>query len=224
MEIETGEAPMSLRPRLAACSAAIFMLASAGAHATVFFSGPSSMAPMATDQSFDVSFNAGSGGLAGLSFVLDGTRSLDGLSFYEDDFTLSLNNVAILSGTFNLGGGGSDAVFFAPVGATIDDVTGIGTAITWTGGHVNIATPLTLAAGVNTLTFGYTSRTSSDGYYGFQALGDEGWATHDVLVTSDGTNLAGDIPEPASWALMLLGFGGLGAMLRRSRLEGLAGV
>jgi hypothetical protein len=182
------------------------------------------MAPMTTDQSFDVSFNAASGGPASLSFVLDGFLSLDGQSFYEDDFTLSLNHVALMSGTFNLGGGGKDVVFFAPVGATIDDVTGIGTAITWTGGHVNIATPLTLAAGANTLTFGYTSRTAADGFYGFQQLGDEAWATHDVLVTTDGSNLAGNIPEPASWTLMLLGLSGLGAMLRRRRLEGLASV
>jgi hypothetical protein len=197
------------------------MLASAGAHAAVLFSGPSS-APMATDQSYDVSFNAGSGGLANLSFILNGLRSLDGQNFYEDDFTLSLNNVAILSGTFNLGGGGKDVVFFAPVGATVDNVSGNGTAVTFAGGQANIATPLTLAAGTNTLTFGYTSRAGSDGYAGFQALGDEGWATQDVLVTSDGSVFAGDIPEPTSWALMLLGFGSLGAMLRRRRSIGLS--
>ena len=33
----------------------------------------------------------------------------------------------------------------------------------------------------------------------------------------DGVSLAGAVPEPASWALMLLGFSGLGATLRASR-------
>src|SRR5207248_1709645 len=30
-------------------------------------------------------------------------------------------------------------------------------------------------------------------------------------------NSVGGVPEPTSWALMLVGFGGLGAMLRRTR-------
>jgi len=33
---------------------------------------------------------------------------------------------------------------------------------------------------------------------------------------------AGGVPEPASWALMLIGFGGLGAMLRQQRAQVLA--
>ena len=33
---------------------------------------------------------------------------------------------------------------------------------------------------------------------------------------------SGSVPEPASWALMLMGFGGLGAMLRRRRTVALA--
>ncbi len=32
-------------------------------------------------------------------------------------------------------------------------------------------------------------------------------------------NLAGGVPEPATWAMMLVGFGGLGAMLRRRRAQ-----
>jgi hypothetical protein len=201
---------------LAAATAALGLFAAAGANAAVIFAGPSSAPEMRTDSSFDVNFDGGAGGLADLSFILNGFLSLDGQNTFEDDFTLSLNNVALLSGTFNLGGGGNDVVFFAPAGASIDNVSGNGTAITFAGGQVNIATPLTLAAGANTLTFGYNSLTTPD--FGFQGPGDEAWSAHDVLVTTAGDPvLAGDIPEPAAWALMLTGFLGAGAMLRRRR-------
>jgi hypothetical protein len=171
---------------------------------------------MATDSSADVSFTSPTAGLSNLSFVLEGLRSLDGQNMFEDDFTLSLNGSAILSGTFNLGGGGNDVVFFAPSGASINNVSGNGTAVTWSGGQVNIATPLTLAAGVNTLTFGYTSLGGLDA--GFQGTGDESWSTRDILISAPGLgDLAGDIPEPLSWALMVMGFAGMGAALRRQR-------
>jgi hypothetical protein len=35
--------------------------------------------------------------------------------------------------------------------------------------------------------------------------------------TGFATNGGGTIPEPATWAMMILGFGGIGAMLRRRR-------
>ncbi|HEY2357122.1 MAG TPA: PEPxxWA-CTERM sorting domain-containing protein [Phenylobacterium sp.] len=211
---------MRLRVSMAASSAVIGLLAAAGAHATVLLSGGPPTPQLATDTSFDVSFNGGSGGLANLSFVLNGFRSLDGHNTFEDDFTLSLNGSELLSGTFNLGGGGNDVVFLQPTGSTIDNVSGNGTAITWTGGQVNIATPLTLAAGENTLTFGYTSLNAPD--FGFQDRGDEAWGVSDVTVatassTSQDPAVTVGLPEPASWALMLVGFGGAGAMLRTRR-------
>ncbi len=203
------------RSFLAAAALAAFSL-SASAEAATFLTGPTSTATLATDSSADVSFTSPTAGLSNLTFVLDGFRSLDGQNRFEDDFTLSLNGAAILSGTFNLGGGGKDVVFFAPSGASIDNVSGNGTAVTWTGGHVNIATPLTLAAGTNTLTFGYTSLGGAD--FGFQGAGDEAWRARDILVSAPGaTDLAGDVPEPLSWALMVTGFGGIGAALRRRR-------
>jgi hypothetical protein len=200
----------------AAATLAAFSMSTVGAEAATFLTAASSTATLATDSSADVSFTSPTAGLSNLTFVLDGFRSLDGQNMFEDDFTLSLNGTAILSGTFNLGGGGKDVVFFAPSGANIDNVSGNGTAITWTGGQVNIATPLTLAAGVNTLTFGYTSLSGADA--GFQGTGDESWGTHDILISTPGaTDLAGDIPEPLSWALMVTGFAGVGGALRRRR-------
>jgi hypothetical protein len=38
----------------------------------------------------------------------------------------------------------------------------------------------------------------------------------------DNLAVAGGVPEPASWAMMLLGFGGLGSLLRRRRSQGAA--
>jgi hypothetical protein len=50
------------------------------------------------------------------------------------------------------------------------------------------------------------------GHAGFQGIGDEGWGIQQVSV--------GAVPEPATWAMMLLGFAGRGfAGYRRARSE-----
>jgi hypothetical protein len=180
----------------------------AAADAATLYAAPAATGPMATDQSYSDTFSAPAGP-ANLSFVIDGYNSLDGQNSYEDDFTLSVNGAAIVSGTFNLGGGGTDAVFFAPAGATVDNVSGNGTNITWSGGSVNVSAPIDLVSGTNTLSFSYASRAGG-GYAGFQGLADEGWGIEKVSVTSA-------VPEPGAWALMLVGFGALGFALRRSR-------
>jgi PEP-CTERM motif-containing protein len=53
--------------------------------------------------------------------------------------------------------------------------------------------------------------------------------TGDVTVSPFGSGagaimLGGPVPEPTTWALMLAGFGGLGAVLRRSRRRALAAM
>jgi hypothetical protein len=215
---------MRLRSTLAAVAAVsatlAVSLAAAGAQASVIYAGPSSMSEMATNTSFDVTFNALQAGAADLSFVLDGYASLDGQNWYEDDFTLSLNGTAIAMGTWNLGGGGADAVYLAPAGATFDNVSDNGAdhlAINWNGGHVNISAPLSLLAGSNTLTFAYNSLPYNDGQNaGWQDMGDEGWSAHNIVVSQTGA-----VPEPMTWALMIAGFGLAGAALRRRRAQGI---
>jgi hypothetical protein len=202
---------MRLQMKLLASVIAVAALSgAAAAQAGTLYSLPGATGEMATNASTSATFNAGGGaGLA--SFTIDGFASLDGQNFYEDDFTLSLNGDAILSGTFNLGGGGNDVVFFAPGGATIDNISGNGTAVTWAGGQVLVTTPLALLDGSNTLTFAYASLGPD--HAGFQGTGDEGWGIENIQVSG----LAAGVPEPAAWGLMLVGFGGLGAMMRRQR-------
>lgn len=193
----------------------ISSLAAASAHAAILLSDTSAPFARADDTAFNKTFTSLGSGLANLSFAINGFGSLDGQNFYEDDFTLALNGVSIFSGTFNLGGGGNDVVFFAPVGATASNVSGNGMAVTWTGGQVNVATPLTLAAGANILTFGYNSLVA--GHAGPQSLSDEGWDASNITVTqANQLSLAAIVvPEPSGWALMLVGFAGAGATLRR---------
>jgi hypothetical protein len=207
---------MSFKMKLAAAAAAIVTMSAAGAQATTIYAGPSSMAEMATGTSFDVSFSSLQAGAADLSFVLDGYASLDGQNWYEDDFTLSLNGTAIAKGTWNMGGGGMDVVYFAPVGSTFVNVSDNGAdhlAINWNGGEANANVPLSLKAGSNTLTFAYDSLPSNGGQNaGWQGMGDEGWSAHDITVTQSGA-----VPEPAIWGLMIMGFGAMGSVLRRQR-------
>jgi len=210
---------MTLRSLLAAGAFALAASAvAASAQASTLLDAPGAIPEQVTDTSYSLSFN-GPAGPADLSFVLDGYASLDGQNWYEDDFTLSLNGADILKGTFNLGGGGNDVVFFAPASAAIANVSGNGTNVTWAGGHVNISTPIDLVAGQNTLTFAYHALTQD--HAGWQGMGDEGWGVQDVLVTAADRG-AGGVPEPASWALMITGFGALGAVLRRRRAAGFA--
>ena len=204
---------MSIRMTLAASAAAILALAAAGAHADTLYSLPGATAEMPTDMSVPVTFNA-QGGAGSLSFIIDGYASLDGQNSYEDDFSLSLNSVEIFKGAFNLGGGGNDVVYLEPAGATWLNDSGNLTNITWAGGQVMVTAPLSLAHGANTLTFSYTS-LEGPGFAGFQGTGDEGWGLENVQVS--GSAFTGGVPEPATWGLMIVGFGGMGALLRRQR-------
>ncbi len=196
--------------KLFTAAAAFAAVASFGfaANASTLYSAPGATGAMATNTSFSDTFSA-TGGSANASFVIDGFNSLDGQNYYEDDFTLSLNGATILTGTFNLGGGGSDA-FTGPLGSSAVNVSGNGTAVTWAGGQVDVSTPLSLINGVNTLTFAYTS-LSDVNHAGFQGLGDEGWGIEQVQVAG--------VPETSTWAMVIMGLGAIGYGLRRERQQ-----
>lgn len=199
---------MELRFKLAASMVAMATLAAAGARADTLFSRD--VTPeFATDQSATAGFMS-AGGPGTASFILDGYATLDGQNFFEDDFTLSLNGSPVLSGTFDLGGGGGDVVFFAPAGSSITNAFANVTMVTSASGQVFVTTPLSLIQGLNSLAFTYIS-LPQPAHAGFQGLGDEGWGLENLQVSGAAA------PEPASWSLLLLGFGGLGAILRHRR-------
>ena len=149
----------------------------------------------ATDSSVSGTFTAAAAGTQLLTFDLNGYASLDGQNFYEDDFSLAVNGSTVFVGTFDLGGGGANAVYSNLSGATYSGDTHT----------LSFIVPVALATGDNTFTFSYASLSTASGHAGFQNTGDEGWGVSKVAV----------VPEPGSLALMLAGLGIVGGLARR---------
>ena len=189
---------MSSRFAIAAC----LMGASAG-HAAMLYSNLPATALQPSPGSISTSFNAGAGA-GSAAFDINGYLSLDGVNCCTDTFTLALNGTDIFSGAFDLGGGGTDTIFLAPIGATAT-----ATQFSFFGGGVaNIFVPLTFVAGSNTLTFKYTGAS--------QGLNDEAWGLQNVVVSGNA------VPEPAEWAMLVMGVVLVGAVVRRRRIALLA--
>lgn len=196
-------------------AAASVIALTAPAHAATLYSNAGPTGPVASPGSF--SFSAVSGGTAGaLDFTLNGYISLDGVNYYEDDFTLALNGTPILALSYDLGGGGGNAVFTNLYGATI---TG-GSFGGFAGGALNISiASLPLLVGNNSFVFSYDSPSGGGlgggGFAGPQGTYDEAWGLSNIKLTGR----EGAVPEPATWAMMLAGFGAVGFAMRRRRQD-----
>ena len=151
------------------------------------------------------------GGASILEFDLNGFKSLDGYgNCCTDTFHLWVNNTEVFTGSFNLGGGGSNKLLFNPLG---------GKAVTTTfnatdkvksskqapkvGGVTQISLPVDLFAGVNQIFFSYTGRT--------QSAIDEGWGI------SKASLISASVPEPSNLVLLLGGLFGMMILRRRAR-------
>ena len=191
---------------LAGAVFALGLSAAASAQASTLFTY-GAFGPVATDSAVSTSFLAGAGA-GNVAFDLVGTLSLDGQNFYEDDFTLSVNNVAVLKGTYDLGGGGGNVTFFSPTGTNISTLV---PTVFFGGGKLRFSVPVNFTSGLNTVHWGYASLPGPSNA-GFQGLGDEGWGLDNINITGNSA-----VPEPGAWALMIFGFGAAGAAIRRRR-------
>lgn len=170
------------------------LVLTAGAQASVL-PFTTSTGPLATNTTIEQTFAAGTSEL--LTFTLDGYNTLDGQNFYEDDFSVVVNGESIFKGTFNLGGGGLNKVYFGDASAfSFTSPTTIAFAL-----------PVSADDGLYTVDFTYTSLSKASGHAGFQGTGDEAWGVNSVAV----------VPEPTSVALLLAGLGIVGGLARRRR-------
>jgi hypothetical protein len=187
----------------------------AGAHAgtTVYSADFSGSGELDTSVPVQASFSSAASGAGELAFALNGFGSLDGANSYMDIFTLTVNGTALFSGTFNLGGGGSDVVFTTTSGLTWSH----GTTATGASGTIDFTVPVSLTGASEVIDFSIaspTSYTAPDGtkyenLAGHQYTNDEGWSIGKVAVSA--------VPEPTSVALMLAGLGMIGGLARRRR-------
>jgi hypothetical protein len=179
-----------------------------------------------------------------VSFVADSTTTDLSFAFREDPAFLSLDDVSlttgggpnlVVNGGFELGPVGSNApadwtylnVFGSEAAGIDQDNNPHSGEGNYFDGSVQAYDAITQAI---TTVVGTTYNLSfwlddSGGLTTFSALSTNGDTTDTggngidlVVYAGNGIpTIAGGVPEPTTWALMLLGFGGMGAMLRRRR-------
>lgn len=162
--------------------------------ATVFSADHSSLGAFASPGQFTDTFTA-SAGTAFLSFEIQGYGSLDGANDYVDIFNLSVNGTTLLTGSWDLGGGGANMIWLNPNNAKVTAQA----SSYFGGGKANVYLPIALLAGLNSITYSYLGTP--------QGLGDEGWGINAVNVSA--------VPEPGTYAMLLAGLGLVGFMTRR---------
>jgi len=114
------------------------------------------------------------------------------------------------TGTFTFVGGPVNESPFGTFQLAVDCTSGC-----ITGYNANSPSVLGFkVAGANALTVNSLTKNSNGDYFSADVTN-----THGVTGNIGANSLKGAVPEPASWAMMLVGFGGLGAALRHRRRQ-----
>jgi len=150
------------------------------------------------------------GGASVLEFELAGFKSLDGYkNCCTDTFHLWINDAEVFTGSFNMGGGGSNKILFNPLGGNAvtttfnaTDKTNNSRQAPKAGGVTRITLPVDLLTGTNQIFFNYTGRT--------QSAIDEGWG----ITKASLTNVT--VPEPSNLLLLIGGLFGMMLLRRRA--------
>lgn len=192
--------------KIAAAAAALALTAAAHAGTVVFDGTAFNSGDVDTQQFFFTSPFDSPSASGVVTFTLEGFNTLDGQNYYEDDFTLTVNGVAVLVGTFDLGGAGANVLYTAPSGTVITGLITDPNTVTGNGGSLNFTVPVSLLAGGNVIYWNYDSLSDAN-HAGFQGIGDEGWGLAGIQVTA--------VPEAGSLAMMLAGLGIVGGLARR---------
>ena len=167
------------------------------------------------------------------TFGTDGELALRGHQRYQDTTTPTGNTYTVA-----LGQQASFDFSFNPFTTSIDGLAGLLTITNLRTGGTASYDPFNVLFGNDHPVVGSPAAQNSE-YLGFgflngSVLGNINYnanidTTYRVAFTVSGTNFAtvtdsiniqqgaGGVPEPATWGLMIMGFGGIGALLRRSR-------
>jgi hypothetical protein len=148
---------------------------------------------------------------------------------YHVTFWETPQTVAGLSSTAaaNRGAALSDFGTFSLSGPMPDTLTFNGSSFVYNPSHSNLLMQIDVSG--FTASGGFSSYAQIDishvtrRYFAFGGSAT-GSTDYDSLVTEFGTSASVAVPEPATWALMLIGFGGLGGAIRSARRRVSAGV